>query len=454
LANYNRYWNVIAYDQAESSIVYSSDKVRGYFYNNFAQAGQLIVDDAANNTSTVIADAITTDPSNNIIVAGIKNGIATIWRYNSQGTPDSIFGAAGIQLNNPNAANDTPVIRSIFLDTAINNDPNNYRILVCGQWIGPSGGSEMMIQALNVNGQLDGGFNGGTSSFTLGINASCNDLIVDTNSNVYIAGESQTSTGASMDVVVLKYTKMGILDNTFAGAGSIVMDGLITPDTIDRGHGITLDASNNIFITGMTETSASTFMFIAKFDSNGSPIIFNATGNSVLISELDKSMGDDIRVDSQNNIIVSGFASSKPITASFYVPIGVWRYNADGSPDSTNDRVSGFMSLLHSNSKDSFQSHFPSDDVNISYLSMSMDSQDNIVVAGNAIYTISTQVKPALWRLNASGQIDSNWIFDKYYDNTTNTSSRAVHINSQNDIIYSAGWIENLPVNMYIMALH
>ncbi|KKL52903.1 hypothetical protein LCGC14_2280820, partial [marine sediment metagenome] len=63
----------------------------------------------------------------------------------------------------------------------------------------------------------------------------------------------------SEDIVVLKYDSSGSLqwNKTFGTAET------------DIGYGITLDNSENIFITGKTAVSGNIDLFLVKLDSNG-----------------------------------------------------------------------------------------------------------------------------------------------------------------------------------------
>ena len=89
-------------------------------------------------------NSITTDAQNRILVTGIAedssfNDYMTIWRYNSDGTPDTIFGTNGIVFTNTTAGgNHYAVGNSIIIDA-------QGRILVTGAAADSSGNTNMTI---------------------------------------------------------------------------------------------------------------------------------------------------------------------------------------------------------------------------------------------------------------------------------------------------------------------
>ena len=121
----------------------------------------------------------------------------------------------------------------------------------------------------------------------------------------------------SNDAFIVKYDSSGV------GIWATRIGGVL----IDRGNGVTVDSNNNIILTGIyagpttifdapggiTATLALPFsgindVFIVKYDSNGVGIW------ATRIAGAADDTGNSITVDSNNNILVTGFYSSNPVT--------------------------------------------------------------------------------------------------------------------------------------------
>jgi hypothetical protein len=137
-----------------------------------------------------------------------------------------------------------------------------------------------------------------------------NDIVVSSNGNIYITGESAAAWGSprrsysgSADGFVAKLDSSGALQwNTFQGSNGY-----------DSAHRISIDDVENIYITGQSDFSwgnpynpsnGSTDAFVAKLDSEGDLYWNSFVGGS----------GDDrgygIAVDNTGNIYISGNSTS------------------------------------------------------------------------------------------------------------------------------------------------
>jgi len=452
--NLHRYWNIVVSDNAGNEQIYTASKIRGSLYTSFGQTGELIITDNAANTSPTIADAIIGDAFDNIIVVGRVGANLALWKFDHFGDPVLSFGTSGkIEYPNPYDAADTPIARAIQIDERASYGPNNYRILVCGRWKGPSGSNEMMFRAFNADGSPDSSFNNtGYNSITRGLNSSCNGLFVDADSgNIYSTGEGQINFTSSIDILLAKLTQAGVRDSGFSGGGLISIDGPIASvNTIDRGFGVTLDANADVILTGMTESAAASYMVLAKFNSSGNPVSFASTGKNTIASVLPKSFGKSILIDSGNNIIVSGLAAPNSQNFPNYVAFGVWHYQEDGTPMSAANLVSGFLKVEIE--FEIIDPYFPLDDISQSFMAISKDANDNLIFAGNM--GNSSFYNSKIWRINAINNTkDSAFLFNQLYTPSVNNISRAVYINPISGITYSAGYVENNPINLQILAI-
>lgn len=158
------------------------------------------------------------------------------------------------------------------------------------------------------------------------------DITLDVNNNIYVAGVSQStdypvtsgsydiSHNGNYDIVVSKLNSTGssLQYSTFIGGTSV-----------DNVRAIALDASNNVYIAGHTESSnypVTMGAYDASFNGTADAVVtkLNATGTSLLLSTFlggaSPDMGYGIALDSSENIYVLGYTESTgfPVTSGCY----------------------------------------------------------------------------------------------------------------------------------------
>ena len=106
----------------------------------------------------------------------------------------------------------------------------------------------------------------------------------------------------------------------------------------DRGNGIAIDSSNNIYITGYSKgdldnntNSGRSDAFLMKFDSGGSKQWTKLIGTS------SDDIANDIIIDSSNNIYITGYSNGHfdNHTNTGNSDIFISKYNSDGSNQKT-----------------------------------------------------------------------------------------------------------------------
>lgn len=174
-----------------------------------------------------------------------------------------------------------------------------------------NGGKGNLIWAVNMGGDVTGGVNdegrgiavdGSQNVYTTGHFAGKADF--DPGSTVYTL-----TSGGSTDIYVSKLDPLGkfVWAKAFAGEGA------------DRGHGIALDKSGNVFTTGY-------FQYSADFDPSTKEYKLTATGgNNIFVSKLDNNgnflwassfgtggdQGQAIATDPSLNVLTTGFFLDK-----------------------------------------------------------------------------------------------------------------------------------------------
>ncbi len=333
-----------------------SDMVIWRYNNNgtldttFGNGGIVVNDNAAGGGRSDIGNSITVDSSGRILVTGYSDSSTdsdmVIWRYNNNGTLDTTFGNGGIVVHdNAAGGNDDDRGNSIIIDSS-------GRILVTGDSGSDTAAYDMVIWRYNADGTLDTTFgNGGVvvhnsaaegDSFDRG-----NSIAIDSNGRILVAGYSYSSTDS--DMVIWRYNTDGTLDSTFGIDGIVVYDSASGGDSHDSGNCIKIDSNGRILVTGVSESSADLEMTIWRYNTDGT--LDSTFGNGGIVTddtapdEMSIHVGLAITTDASGRILVTG--ENRILYTSWIV---IWRYNTDGSPDTTfgsggtitHDYVSGY----------------------------------------------------------------------------------------------------------------
>jgi len=172
----------------------------------------------------------------------------------------------------------------------------------------------------------------GTKQWTKLLGTSSKDsgygVTVDSSDNIYVTG----------------YTRGGLDGNTYSGdndtflvkynsSGTKQWTQQLGSSSKDFGHGVTVDSSDNIYVTGYTEggldgnTSAGSYdIFLVKYNSSGVKQWTQQLGSS------SDDIGEGVTVDSKNNIFVTGGTRGglDGNTNSGSYDIFLVKYNSDG----------------------------------------------------------------------------------------------------------------------------
>ncbi len=122
------------------------------------------------------------------------------------------------------------------------------------------------------------------------------EIVLDDSGNAFISGFTESFGVGQEDVLLLKYDSAGNLlwNRTWGGSSD------------DRGYGIVLDDSGNLFITGITESfgAGGSDVILLKYDSAGN-LLWNKTWGGP-----DGDNGVNIAVDDLGNILITGYTTS------------------------------------------------------------------------------------------------------------------------------------------------
>ncbi len=250
------------------------------------------------------ANGITIDSSGNIYVAGRSNN-GSDWdflarKYDANGDLDTTWGDgdSGMVFYDSGTGDDKAF--AITLDSAGN-------IYVAGE--GHNGTDEdLIVRKYDANGDLDLTWGDGDSGMVSHDGTSGNDaaksITIDASNNIYVGGYQDN--GSFKDLIVRKYDANGDLTADWGDGDS----GMVTFDGggSDTANGITVDASNSIYVAANKGDGAVGDFMVRKYDANGDLDLTWGDGDSGIVTHDAGSddAADSITIDSSNNIYVAG----------------------------------------------------------------------------------------------------------------------------------------------------
>ena len=123
-------------------------------------------------------------------------------------------------------------------------------------------------------------------------------IAVDSSHNVYICGDTDTGGSQNEEILVAKYSPSGTIQwqRTLGNTGN------------DKGRGIAVDSSHNVYVTGYARNTSSSpnrdELFLAKYNSSGTIQGHRFLGGST--SDGDDSRAMAIDIDSSDNVYMCG----------------------------------------------------------------------------------------------------------------------------------------------------
>ena len=430
-------------------------KLAGEFETSFAGTGYTTFDNAGTQD---MANGAVFDAAGRIIVVGVSNSDMAIWRYTSAGMLDTTFGGGDGIVTHDNAAggSGSDFGYSIALDRFGN-------LVIVGSSMSASI-QDMVIWRYTSNGVLDTSFgasnpapgclSGGCINHNIAAGGSGDDvgysLTLDSSGNIYVTGYSNN--GTNKDMVIWRYTSNGVLDTSFGASnpapgcspgGCIINDnaaGGITGD--DEGKSITLDSSENIYVTGSSDNGANDAdMVIWRYTSNGvlDPTFAGGDGIAVDNNTGDSERGSSIILDNSGNIISSGTRYN-----GSNMDMAIWRYTSDGVLD-TNFGSGEAGYIVHDNAAGGAAEDEAT--------KVALDEYGNIILTGYS--NNGSDYDMVVWRYTSSGVLDTTFgngeagyiVHDNAAGGTAgNDVGMALLLDSCN-YLYAVGYSETTPAS-------
>lgn len=369
-----------------------------------------------------VAYAITIDSQGRIVAAGGSFNPSggqelAIWRYNTDGTPDTTFGGgSGHVISGQTGAAGATGAQEYDIGAAVQIDSNG-KIVVAGSSANGTG-TELAVWRFNSNGTPDTSF--GTNGYVLTgstgaaggtgsqLYDNANALRIDSSGNYFMTGQSRNSTSGS-EMALWECTPSGTL-SVLAISGSTGLAGGTGSSDQDSGNDLVVDSSENIVVAGQSMNSVhGTQLAIWRFLSGGTPDTSFGGGTGHVLSsgtsgaagatgssELDAATA--VNLDSSGNIVVAGNSTN----SSLGKEVAIWRYTSSGALD-TSFNGSGIAISGQTGAAGATGSS----ETDVAY-GAKIDSSGNIVISG-ASDSASGGPELAIWRYTSSGSLDSSF---------------------------------------------
>jgi uncharacterized delta-60 repeat protein len=218
-------------------------------------------------------------------------------------------------------------------------------------------------------------------------------VAIDSSDNIIVTGYTNSDGAGTDDALVAKYDSSGTLlwDKTLGGANA------------DYGYGVAIDSSDNIIVTGYTQSDGAGELdvLVVKYNSSGTLLWDRTLGGA------SNDLGFVVAIDSSDNIIVVGYTGSDG-AGNFDVLVA--KYNSSGTLQW--DRTLGGANN------------------DIGY-GVAIDSSDNIIVVGHTGSDGAGGNDVLVAKYNSSGTLQ----WDKTLGGGSSDYGRGVAIDSSENII-------------------
>ncbi|MEZ4819086.1 MAG: hypothetical protein R3A45_03995 [Bdellovibrionota bacterium] len=309
-------------------------------------------------------------------------------RYIAQGRLDSDFNTDGRDTFDLGASLDT------FTSTTVDQDN---RLIAVSYSRNPD--YQFAVVRYDQDGNLDTTFGGGDGIAVTADPAGgsgTNDfpwaVTTDENNKIIVVGHGTNASG-NQDMIVVRYTSTGVLDTTFGGG-----DGIFTHNVAgtndENCHQVYIDSDGKIWAFGSSSDGADHDLVIWKLNSNGTlDTSFDSDGYVVIADSV--AAGDDIAYGAtftdDDHILVVGESGGRAV---------IWKFNTDGSLDTTFGSGDGFVALAHEG--------LTGDKANAVIVDSSGDDP-TYVIAGEDLVSVTDRQDFMVWKLHSDGSKDTSF---------------------------------------------
>jgi uncharacterized delta-60 repeat protein len=251
---------------------------------------------------------------------------------------------------------------------------------------------------------------------------SSDESVVNVSSDGEVTGESlgaatvtvTTADGGFSDSCDVTVMIAGELDPTFGTLGFIVHHGAAGGSNADVGNDIAVDADGKIVVAGFSYNGTNNDMTLWRFNSDGTfDTTFNSVGYVIHNSAAGgngRDEGHALAIDGNGKIVVAGLSERVLFNDT---DVAVWRYNADGTLDTTFNST-GFAAHDKAGGSSGSVSDYA--------YGVTIDSNDKILVTGSS--SSDTDMEMIIWRFDTDGTLDTTFNSVGYVANDDSGTDR------------------------------
>jgi uncharacterized delta-60 repeat protein len=231
------------------------------------------------------------------------------------GSLDLTFGGTGFVTTNYSGSDD--IGNAIIVQT-------DGKIIVSG-----TSGSNFAISRYNTNGSLDAFFGtGGKVITSIGMfSAGSNSVKIQTDGKIIVVGYSMNFAGTNNDFTIVRYTNLGILDNTF-GSGGIVRSSIANGSLA---YSFFINPNGKIIVSGISFNGIYQSFTVMRYNSNGSiDNTFGTSGHVITHVGIGNDFATCMVQQNDGKIVVAGYTDT-----GSNIDIAIVRYDSLGSLDNT-----------------------------------------------------------------------------------------------------------------------
>jgi uncharacterized delta-60 repeat protein len=350
---------------------------------------------------------IVIQPDGKIVAAGKDGGSSdskfAVLRYNTDGSLDTTFGAAG-----------TGIVIMDFVDKSeargITLQPDG-KIVAVGYE-----GADYAVIRLNADGTLDSTFGtGGIVTTDIEGQDSARSAIVRSDGTILVSGWSTSQTNGQ-DFSIVRYTANGSLDTRFgAGTGKVFTD--FGGD--DQSRAMVLQKDSKIVVGGYSkigtgESATFQFALIRYFQAGRVDTSYGPNGDGEVLTDLNSGLPANVIramvIQPDGKVVVGGYVSTggglprttRSLDPDIEAPPGlpgelaIARYNVNGTLDATFGATGPGWTITDFGGSDHGRG-------------LAMTADLKFVLAGNTSNVRGTNNSFAVARYNNNGSLDTTF---------------------------------------------
>ncbi|MCK6405225.1 MAG: cadherin domain-containing protein, partial [Rhodocyclaceae bacterium] len=243
-------------------------------------------------------------------------------RYNTDGSLDASFDGDGKLTTAIGTGIDEA--RGVVLQS-------DGKIIVAGYGVG--GGYDFALARYNTDGSLDASFDGDGKLLT-GVGASSDQaygVALQSDGKIVVAGGSWN--GSNEDFALARYNADGSLDTSFDGDGKLTTAIGAGDDLV---YSVALQSDGKIVVAGYSHNGSNQDFALVRYNTDGSlDTSFDGDGKLTTAIGSGSDQALDVVLQPDGKIVVTGWSHN-----GSNWEFALARYNADGSLDTTFDRIS------------------------------------------------------------------------------------------------------------------